>query len=358
MRQRQAATYDDICARGQIGTAGLVRQSDPSQVVEHPGSRIMQTDLILNAAHHYRVRHDDVVLFEGKGESAAGEKARPDWERLLEMIRAGKLGLVIFADHHRLSRNTRDTDDLIRACRKHDVFILVGIHPFDVRQYQERGTLRLISAAVSLVSEGQVEWFENAKFTLAQMLAYRTPVPVGLVWANPLDLNYRSRMERAGLTEWLERIPQRHRSCSEMGPDCYYILPYPDADVFKACELRIRWLMETQSLTDVYRRIRAGFGGWPRRGLVPNRSFTRFRPDVPMTWATLDRRNMAQWYRNPFLYGAYVTYRGRYAATGTSTPREHKGAHYTRAGHRLLTALPDAIALLAHGASNALVVND
>lgn len=344
--RRRSLTPEVISAHAQIGTAAILRQSLFTQVLEHEGSRLMQTDSVFAIAEQYGVSRCDVTLFEGKGESAAGTKERPEWEQLLDLIRANRLGLVIFTDHHRLARNTTDTDTLIRMCRKHGVLICVGKQCFNPANYQDRGYLRLLSAAMSVISEGQVEWFEDSKYALARRLGLRIKLPTGLVWVDPDDLNYRTRMERAGLTRWLDDIKSRHREVSTLEGKRFYILPYPDADVVRACELRMQWLLETQSLSEVYRRIRTAHAPWPRKGLVPNGSLIRWTPQHRMTWKPLERRNMADWYRNPLLYGIYATYRLHFASSGRLDGRKHKGVHYTRAGQRLLPPLPSATELL------------
>jgi len=328
------------------GTVAMLRQSGPGQVEAYQGSRLMQTDMVFSIAEQYGVRREDMVLFEGKGESAAGIKVRPEWEQMLDLVRSGSIGLVIFVDHHRLTRNTMDTEMLIRTCRGRSVLLHVGRQVFDPASYHDRGFLRVMSAAFSVMSESQIEWFELSKHTLARRLALRLRLPVGLVWADPKDLNYRRRLEAAGLLHWLDGLSQRHHECSVVKETSYYILPYPDREVAAACELRIRWLLETQSPSEVYARIYRGDSPWPRKGLVPVTTFTRFDASTPMKWARAGQSNTMRWLRNPMIYGIYTTYRRHFAHTTRAQLRAAKGIHYTRAGHRLLAPLPDALSLV------------
>src|SRR4051794_20863678 len=64
---------------------------------------------------------DVAEVIEENSVSAAGKKARPGFERLLEMISAGQVQVVVAWNLDRLTRNRRDTVRLIELGQQHRI---------------------------------------------------------------------------------------------------------------------------------------------------------------------------------------------------------------------------------------------
>ncbi len=76
---------------------------------------------------------DVVSVLEDNDISAWSGRKRPGYDRLLEMVRAGEVGVVVVWHTDRLTRSPIDLEDVITACERHDVSIhAVTAGPLDL----------------------------------------------------------------------------------------------------------------------------------------------------------------------------------------------------------------------------------
>lgn len=99
-------------------------KDDPAAVWQERGVGRQAKDA--DAVAEYRNLGDVVHLRGDEGISASrfATKQREDWPRLLEMLRAGSVGVVLVSNLDRVIRQTRDNDDLLDACRDYGAFII------------------------------------------------------------------------------------------------------------------------------------------------------------------------------------------------------------------------------------------
>ncbi len=59
-----------------------------------------------------------IQVIEDIGRSGSSAKGRPGWQRLLDLVRQGGVGLVLVSDLSRLSRSEADLQMLLDLCEK------------------------------------------------------------------------------------------------------------------------------------------------------------------------------------------------------------------------------------------------
>src|SRR5947199_10210228 len=91
-----------------------IRQSTQTQVQTNLESQRRQYELVDVARQ--RGFQDIEVIDDDLGRSASGMVARPGFERLVALLRAGEVGAVLCFDASRLARNGRDWHHLLELC--------------------------------------------------------------------------------------------------------------------------------------------------------------------------------------------------------------------------------------------------
>lgn len=307
------------------GVALWIRQSSSKQVIKNIGSQLFQKGL-LAFLKHFGVDLDGVrqyvTTYDALGRSAREGVHRPDFERLLENIQAGEVGVVLVAFLDRHSRNKRDSQRLYDALAAQGGIVVQQGNIYDPCNETDRFFLEMQSL---------MAWFDNAqrslrlltsKASLAAALRLRIALPRGLCWASPDDPRYVRCAEEAGMRECISpEALNKHRVRTRDGAQELYILPYPDAELQKAVKLTAEWVLETRSLREVIRRV-ADHPAWPRPGQFPKGRSRLFRADDqqdpaphkglwrPLVGRSDGRDDLApgiirDWLRSPALYGIY-----------------------------------------------------
>lgn len=130
-----------MSAPGKIGPTHLrreacvyVRQSTPSQVLNHTESLQRQYELAERARTLGWGASQVVVIDEDLGRSGADASAREGFQRLVADVGLGKVGLILGIEVSRLARNNADWYQLLDLCALTDTLIADGdgiYHPGD-----------------------------------------------------------------------------------------------------------------------------------------------------------------------------------------------------------------------------------
>lgn len=99
---------------------------------------------------------------------------RPGMKRLLDMVRTGKVDMVIVTNLDRVSRSARDTDDLIKLFTKHDVTFISIAQSFDM----STATGRLMMGMTALYAQFEREANSERTSTALQQIK-RSGCPAG-----------------------------------------------------------------------------------------------------------------------------------------------------------------------------------
>ncbi|CAA9336182.1 MAG: hypothetical protein AVDCRST_MAG68-3374 [uncultured Gemmatimonadetes bacterium] len=310
------AALQDAVARG---VWGFFRQSTGAQAINHRYSQRVQEDDQIENAMALGVPKESVRVLLAYGESGREGVVRRKFQELIRLIEGGRVGLLLLARHDRLSRNSPDADAAYRAMRKHGVLMMVDGRIYDPSDDGDDFVLSIYSRFWEFENRARSRWLASTRFAKARDLKLPIPLPTGMVWADPLDLDYVARLQGAGLQAALSDLsahkvaaPARARSPHEAAQGdantgrLLYALPYPDEEVQRALRLLGEWLLETGAPGQVLRRIREGAGGWPRPGEVPVQSGPRvFGPKTKIQWMPATYAWIYEFLQSPALYGTY-----------------------------------------------------
>jgi DNA invertase Pin-like site-specific DNA recombinase len=286
------------------GVAGFFRQSSMLQARENLGSQSVQEDS-LRWLKPFGVREEDVKVVLAYGESGRPGVVREKFRELERMIERDQVGLVVLARHDRLGRSEADATRVFNVMAERGTLMMVDGRIYDPADEGDAFILKIYAQFAEYENRARVRWMMMSRFAKAQRLSERIKLPSGLIWASPEDPEYVGRLHAAGLIHWLDDL-DRHRAVSHRNGQRYYILPYPDADVSRSVELRLRWILEMRSLSGVLYRIRDD-PEWPRPGKVPMLpTHFRFDPHVTPVWKLVRRAYLHQWFLLPALYGTYA----------------------------------------------------
>lgn len=268
----------------------------------------------------YGVAVERVEIYAG-AESAAGNKFRPAFARLLNDVERGEVGLVVVADVDRNARNDSDSEALYNALEAVGGIVAERGQLYDPRDHSHRLMLRIRSAIAEYDNDNRSLKVNTGRAILARDLKYARSLPTGLLWADPSSDAYVTAVGNAGLEDWLdEDLVRRHKPEVTRGDRTLRILPYPDAEVHAACQLTLEWLLETRSLNKVMQRI-ASDPRWPRPKKFPlvrsyvvrlNTTDAEIPPviwkdvvDVPSGREESGRARIFNWALTPALFGIY-----------------------------------------------------
>ena len=189
-----------------------VRQSSPAQVVTNLESQRLQYDLVRIARQRGFV--DIEVIDDDLGCSANGTVSRPRFDRLLGLLRAGKIGAVLCFDASRLARNGRDWQHLLELCG------MVKARVIDADGVYDPG--RPNEALVHMAGPGVIGWppHSGSDYPDAAQTQRRPPSP------HPEDVVQACRTGRptkracadgGSLTLWIEDAVQRWNAGRPLG---------------------------------------------------------------------------------------------------------------------------------------------
>ncbi|MFI5341970.1 MAG: recombinase family protein [Candidatus Methylomirabilales bacterium] len=102
-----------------------LRQSSPRQVEENPGSAAHQRNQ-KELALRWGWPEDSIeIIDQDLGLSGTSGESREGWQRLLQLVSQGQVGLILVSEISRLSRSRADFFTLAQLCRTFDVLLAV-----------------------------------------------------------------------------------------------------------------------------------------------------------------------------------------------------------------------------------------
>jgi DNA invertase Pin-like site-specific DNA recombinase len=118
-----------------------VRQSSTHQVMHNHESRRLQ--YAMKDRLQQLGSSEIETIDEDLGRSASGQVARSGFERLVAEVSLGRVGAVAARELSRLSRNSRDWQQLIEVCRIVDTLLIDQESVYDSRRSNDRLLLGL-----------------------------------------------------------------------------------------------------------------------------------------------------------------------------------------------------------------------
>jgi len=178
-----------------------VRQSTPSQVIEHRESTERQ--------YHLRDRAIELgwppsrveVIDEDQGRSGSSATHRTGFQRLVSEVGLGKVGIVFMLEASRLARNNSDWHRLIEICGVSGTLIADESAVYNPREPNDR----LLLGVKGTLSEAELFTLRTrlyeGRWNKARKGLLRFPLPVGYVqtadggWALDPDTQVRERLD-------------------------------------------------------------------------------------------------------------------------------------------------------------------
>ena len=288
----------------------IQRQSTLEQKENNRGSGLLQLGLT-ELGESFGFPASSIEVVDLSGESSTHDKDRPGFDQLVAEVAAGLVGMVIVGRGDRIGRNFVDSAAFLKAAADTKTLICVSGRLYDPSAVNDRMVLGMLAQLAQYENDARVLWMVASRWTLAKHMQFRILLPTGLVWADPQDPEYRRQLQREGLAGWLDRSDEHLEAAHHEGRTLR-IMPYPDAEVIRACELTIAWVLELGDLSAVVQRITgptAAELGWPRPGAIPLRASRKHRSEQRMTWFSgtprAIRARLRDWLRVPAVFGIY-----------------------------------------------------
>jgi DNA invertase Pin-like site-specific DNA recombinase len=283
----------------------FVRQSSERQRRNNTGSGAIQLDE-LRYITGLGWLESRIEVIDARGESGC-RGGRDKFHELLNAVKAGTVGLVVIARQDRLGRREVDNALFQEAARDTGTMILAGGRLYNPASEVDDMMFSMLGKFSEYENRARVRWVMLARWAKARVGQLRINTPTGFVWASPEDPEYVRRLQEAGLGHHLQNLDQ-HKVKSQIEGRSYYVLPYPDRDVFRSVELRIRWLLETGSIGALLDRIDSD-PEWPQKGKIPVMIGSRWSPNVEPQWRRGPRtrrwQTLRDWFRTPVVRGQY-----------------------------------------------------
>src|SRR6266480_4392969 len=157
-----------------------VRQSSPAQVRHNLESQRRQYELVYPARQLGFTVVDTIDA--DLGCSAAGQKQRPGFDRLVAEVCSGEVGAVFCLEASRLARNGRDWHHLIDFCGLIDAVIVDGDGVYDPALINDR----LLLGVKETMSEYELHLLRQRSLEARRQKARRGELefnlPVGFCW--------------------------------------------------------------------------------------------------------------------------------------------------------------------------------
>jgi len=120
-----------------------VRQSSPQQILDHRESRERQYALADHAAALGWRKERILVIDEDQGKSARSVEQRAGFQRLLEEVNMGHVGLILALEMSRLARSNKDWHNLLERCTVFSTLLADQDGVYDPRNSNDRLLLGL-----------------------------------------------------------------------------------------------------------------------------------------------------------------------------------------------------------------------
>jgi DNA invertase Pin-like site-specific DNA recombinase len=284
----------------------IVRQSTLIQKDNNRGSGKLQLSLT-DFARQLGWPEDRITVLDARGESGS-RGSRDIFKDALRRVRGGTVGAVAFARSDRLGRTALESGEFLDAAAKNQTLIITEGRIYNPASASDKLILGLLNQFAEYENDARTMWMMATRFALAKDGGYRIVLPTGLIAASPEDPEFVKRLDDAGLSEWLNDL-QDHKAVSHRNGHRYYVLPYPDREVFESCRMRMECMLSTASLDAVTEMVLTD-PAYPRPGLIPaTRAIRRYHSDIVVNWIDVNHPNgrsvMRGWFKSPAVYGIY-----------------------------------------------------
>lgn len=280
----------------------LVRRSSKKQE-ENEGSH----DLQLNQTRHFaRYGITDLPCeILDRIESAKEGREREIVEEMIRRMKEGTLGLIVAGFGSRITRSEVDGARLISAAHAHGVLFMVKGEILNPRDQHQHARLMELIISARLENADRQHLVASTGYELARQGKYRVQLPTSYFWVARGDERYQAMLAKTEFAAWAsEDALKRHKIQPSRSGVIYNALPDPYPDVFRACSLVARWMIETRDPREVLERIRHD-PAYPRRGLFPWQPTSQFASAKETEWKPAEARILWVWFRSWGLYGAY-----------------------------------------------------
>lgn len=284
----------------------IVRQSTYTQKTENQGSGRYQLS-VREFCREMGWPEERIKTLDARGESGSrGERAT--FHRILREVKTGRVGAVAFARKDRLGRTALESEELLKAAAKHRTLIITEGRVYNPASASDKLILSLMAQFAEYENNARTLWMMATRLTLAKEGAYRVVLPTGLIAGSPEDPKFVAALEAAGLGSHLEGL-ENHKAVSTRKGQKYYVLPYPDIQVYEACRMRMECMLATRDLDQVVEMICTD-PDYPNPGLIPaTKAVRRYHEGIEVRWIDVNHPNgrnvLRKWFRSPALYGTY-----------------------------------------------------
>lgn len=285
----------------------IVRQSSPAQAEQNLGSGKLQFSLV-EFGKQLGWPESRIEAFDARGESGSRGERRV-FRRIIREIKKGRVGALAFARNDRLGRTALESEELLRAAAENGTLIITEGRIYNPSSASDKLILGLLNQFAEYENNARTMWMMATRFALAKEGAYRVVLPTGLIAASPNDEEFVEKLKDAGLASWLNDL-DGHKAVSRRGGQSLYVLPYPDREVFDACEMRIQRFLSTGTIESVIDLVNSD-PAYPRPGLIPiTKAIRRYHPEIVVRWSDVNhpygRAALRKWLKSPALYGTYA----------------------------------------------------
>lgn len=292
----------------------LVRRvSSPRQAIDSVGSIESQKRSALHALE-YGVPLEEIEFLDLLGESGTRRRERPGFLRLLERVGAGEIGVLIFSDGDRASRNDKQFQELLYAMMAHHGFFIVAGRLYDLQNPHDRAALGFVSITAELDADHRYNRNNAAFFEKVVKAGVAFALPTPLVWGSLKDSLLVEALCRENLDWWIspDRIAAIRTTVSRSG-DPLYPVPYPCAEVVAAASLCLDVYSATGSVDEVIDALQSDPRN-PRPGHYPVIRGVMFSGRMKPSWASVLRHkrdptscrvHLRRWLKSAALFGTY-----------------------------------------------------
>ncbi len=253
------------------------RQSTGFQVREHTGSTAAQVELT-DLPRQWGWPESRILLIDDDlGLSGTSAHNRPGFQKMLDRMDRGEVGLIVVRDHSRLSRDPHDAATFVKKLIDHSILLHAGGQLLD-------GATEDLAQLFGLHLQSLLAWFENQSRTHTMRLARRAKARQGHAVTLP-PIGY----VKSGPGKWIKD---------------------PDPRIQEAIRRIFHLYRETGSIGNVFRFMRAHKLLFPRRR------------HGEVLWQTPSRSQIANVLSNPNYAGDYVFQRTKWVkVAGNRRPR-------------------------------------
>lgn len=296
----------------------FVRQSTHQQRKSNQGSGKLQMTLV-EVGRQLGWPPERITVLDARGESGS-RGPRELFNDVLKRVKSGRVGAVAFARGDRIGRTALESEDLLRAAADNRTLIITEGRIYSPASASDKLILGMLTQVAEYENRARTMWMMATRFTLAKEGAYRIVMPTGLIAGSPEDPVFVKRLTEAGLASWLNNL-EAHKAVSTREGKPFYVLPYPDREVFEACRMRMDCMLTNGDLDAVVELINTD-PDYPRPGFIPvvARAVRRYHDRILIKWVDMNhpygRQALRKWFQSPAVYGVY-TYNARKLARTT-----------------------------------------